>query len=132
MSMKTAAERLLIKPGKSLLVVNPPANLNEILDPLPERVALTIYTNPREGPGIFDVVLAFIGNRAVLESQLLDLSRLVQPKGIFWLAYTKGTSKIKTDINRDIIWTYIKPFGLEGVAMVSLNEDWSGLRVKIV
>jgi len=132
MSAKTVAEKLLIKPGKSLLVVNPPDNLNEVLGPLPEGVAITVYANPTEGSGLFDVVLAFIANRSVLESQLLDLSKLVQPKGIFWLAYTKSSSKVKADINRDSIWAYAKPLGMDGVAMVSLDEDWSGFRLKFV
>jgi len=48
------------------------------------------------------------------------------------VAYHKGTSQIKTDINRDSINAYASTLGFQGVAMISINEDWSALRLKPV
>jgi hypothetical protein len=48
------------------------------------------------------------------------------------VTYNKGTSKHKTDINRDSINAYAHSIGMEGVAMISLDEDWSALRLKIL
>jgi hypothetical protein len=38
---------------------------------------------------------------------------------------------MKGDINRDTITAYAETIGLEGVAIVSIDEDWSALRLKI-
>ena len=46
------------------------------------------------------------------------------------MTYHKGTSRVKTDINRDTINAYAHSLGLEGVAMISIDEDWSALRLK--
>ena len=44
--------------------------------------------------------------------------------------YHTGTSKVKTDIHRDTINAYAHTPGLTGVFMISIDEDWSALRVK--
>ena len=54
------------------------------------------------------------------------------PKGIIWVTYPKGTAKIKSDINRDSIREYTATVGLEAVAIFSLDDDWSALRLKVV
>jgi hypothetical protein len=49
---------------------------------------------------------------------------------MIWVTYPKGTSKIKSDINRDSIWKYAQTIGLEAVAIFSVDGDWSALRPK--
>jgi len=39
---------------------------------------------------------------------------------------------VKNDINRDTINTYAHTIRLEGVAMISIDEDWSALRLKLI
>lgn len=38
----------------------------------------------------------------------------------------------QAEINRDSIAEYAASIGLEGVAIVAVDEDWSALRLKIV
>ncbi|MGE5221205.1 MAG: DUF3052 family protein [Omnitrophica WOR_2 bacterium] len=77
-----------------------------------------------------DMVIAFINSRSELVEQLEKRSRLVKPGGIIWVVYHKGTSKLKTDINRDTINAYAQTIGLQGIVMISINSDWSGLRLR--
>jgi hypothetical protein len=49
-----------------------------------------------------------------------------------WEAYHKGTSWVKTDINRDMIAAYGQSPGLQPNAMISINEDWAALRLEEV
>jgi hypothetical protein len=49
---------------------------------------------------------------------------------MLWVTYHKGTSKVKTDINRDTINAYAHSIGWEGVAMISIDDDWSAMRLK--
>ena len=51
---------------------------------------------------------------------------------MIWIAYPKGTSKIKTDINRDIIVKISSEYELKAVAMISIDEKWASLRLKLV
>ena len=54
-----------------------------------------------------------------------------RPDGLLWLCYPKGTSKVKTDVNRDILNRRLaEEYGLEGVAMVSIDDTWSAMRFK--
>ena len=74
----------------------------------------------------------FVTARKELEAQLGSLKSALQPKGLLWVTYPKGTSKVKADINRDTIAEYAKTVGLQAVAMVSVDDTWSALRLKIV
>lgn len=79
-----------------------------------------------------EAIQVFISNRADLEAQLHHLKRLLASKGILWVTYHKDTSKVKTDVNRDSIAAYARTLGLQGVAMISIDDDWSALRLKQV
>ena len=54
----------------------------------------------------------------------------VVPDSVLWFAYPKGTSKMKTDINRDTIRTTGEEFGITTVTAISINDTWSALRFR--
>jgi hypothetical protein len=56
--------------------------------------------------------------------------RAVKPDGLLWMCYPKGTSKLKTDINRDTGWQVVAQAGWEGVALVSVDDTWSAMRFR--
>lgn len=126
MSDKTLAQKLQVKPSRSLLVVNPPENYAAMLGPLPEGAkVLSAAVEPA------DIVQVFVKDRRELERQLPKLKTAIKPGGMVWVTYYKGTSKIKSDIHRDSINAYAHSLGMEGVAMVSIDDDWSALRLKV-
>jgi hypothetical protein len=127
MSDKPIAQKLFIKPGNKVLMVNPPAGYLAQLGALPGGVTLL---NDTQSP--VEVLQLFVANRAELEAQLPRLKALLARKGMIWVTYHKGTSRVKTDINRDTINAYARTIGLEGVAMVSIDDDWSALRLKLI
>jgi hypothetical protein len=127
MSDKSIADRLLIKPGRSIYLVNAPRGYAARLSPLPDGVK---RVKALAAP--IDLIQVFVANRAELEAQLPVLKPLLAPGGLLWVTYTKGTSQIKTDINRDSINAYAATLGLQGVAMISIDDDWSALRLKVM
>ncbi|HSB65589.1 MAG TPA: hypothetical protein VLD65_03370 [Anaerolineales bacterium] len=127
MSDKTIAQKLSLKPGSKLLLVNPPPGYMAMLGDLPRDTSLV---NEMSAP--VDAIQVFVANQIELEAQLPKLKQLLAPKGMLWVTYHKGTSKVKTDINRDTIVAYALTLGLQGVAMISIDEDWAALRVKQV
>lgn len=78
-----------------------------------------------------DLIQVFVDSRKDLEEQLSRVKPFLVPKGLLWVTYHKGTSKQKSDINRDSIAAYASTIGLQAVAMISVDEDWSALRLKV-
>lgn len=126
MSSNTLAEKLHIKPGMKVSFFNAPDNIRQLLGPLPFDIELV---DPVEAKDL-DFLLAFIENRKMLEQSLMSLVKKVKRNGALWLAYHKSTSSTDTGINRDSISNFAHTKNFKGVAMISLNEDWSGYRLK--
>jgi hypothetical protein len=84
----------------------------------------------KEDDGPADVVLMFSMNRKELERDLPLAKEKLGDKGSLWVAYLKQTASKATDINRDSINAYLKENGITGVAMISVDGDWSALRAK--
>jgi hypothetical protein len=127
MSDKSIAQKLFIKTGNKFLLINPPQGYLAQIGELPDGVIIL-----SDSSCLVEVIQVFLAKRAELEAQLPRLAGLLAPNGIIWVTYHKGTSKVKTDINRDTINAYAHTIGLEGVAMISIDEDWSALRLKLV
>ncbi len=124
---KTVAEKLMIREGRKVLLVNPPRGYKNLLGQVPQGAKmLKAPTEPA------DVIQVFVANRKELEGQLPKLKGMLAPNGMLWVTYYKGTSKTKTDINRDSINAYAQSIGMQGVAMISIDEDWAGLRLKVL
>jgi hypothetical protein len=61
---------------------------------------------------------------------LPNLLEYIDNKGKIWVTSYKGTSKHSTEINRDSINEFGLALDLKGVAIISIDEDWSALRFK--
>jgi len=127
MSEKSIAQKLFIKPDSRNLLVNPPDGYLAQLGELPQG---SVLLNDSSSP--VETIQVFVANWSELEQQLPRLKELMAPKGKLWVTYHKGTSKVKTDIHRDSINAYAHTLGLEGVAMISIDENWSALRLKLI
>ena len=149
MSEKTVAQKLLIKEGYRVLVVNAPpgyiasltgqptpnlpaTNLPTPNLPAPNLPANVVLATSLDNPGPFDLIQAFVSSQGEFEAGLSGLKALLKPKGLLWITYPKGAARIKSDINRDTIWRYARTAGLEGVALVAVDETWSAMRLKVV
>src|SRR5438105_5067651 len=74
--------------------------------------------------------LVFINdNKEYLDFLKKDLKN-IEPDSVLWFAYPKGTSKIKTDINRDTIRVTGEEFGITTVTAISIDDTWSALRFR--
>lgn len=99
MSEKSVAQRLQIQEGHKLLIVNPPKGYKEsLVRGLSKNV---VFLKETKFPA--DIIQVFVTSRRELGEQLAKLKPLLDSGGVFWVTFPKGTSKIKADINRDII-----------------------------
>ena len=74
--------------------------------------------------------LVFINNNKEYLDFLGKQLKNIEPDSILWFAYPKGTSKIKTDINRDTIRETGETFGITTVTAISIDATWSALRFR--
>lgn len=122
MNDKTVADKLYLKTVKSLAVLNPGVNPS-IVAQLPAEM---ISDEPHQA----DVVLLFALNQADID-RLWDhaLARLAD-RGSLWIGFLKPSAPKATDIDRDSIDKYARARGATVVAMISMDLDWSAVRIK--
>src|SRR6185437_6435317 len=74
--------------------------------------------------------LVFINNNKEYVNFLQKELKNVAPDSVLWFAYPKGTSKIKTDINRDTIRVTGEQFNITTVTAILIDDTWSALRFR--
>ena len=74
--------------------------------------------------------LVFINNSKEYLQFLKNNLKSIEPDSVLWFAYPKGTSKIKTDINRDTIRVTGEEYGITTVTAISIDDTWSALRFR--
>ena len=121
-------KKLSIKHKQRLLILNAPEGYAEQISTLlPADVELV--TSPA-GAGSFDVVLQFVRNKAEVEKDTPIAIQLVKPGGLLWVSYPKQSSKVPSDINRDILWKVFPNSEWRPVTQISIDEVWSALRFR--
>ena len=122
MSEKTIADKMFLRTAKSMLILNGTVHPGMVAQMPPDLI--------KNDQDKVDVVLLFAMNRKELEQYFPIAKERLGDKGSLWIAYLKQTASKATDINRDTINAYAKDNGITGVAMISIDGDWSGLRMK--
>lgn len=117
-------EKLGVKPGNSVLLANPPEAVLLLLKPPP---GATIQTN---AVGEFDVVVAFVRDRAEIEAEAAPTIASTRAGGYLWFAYPKRSSGVATDISRDAGWEPVREAGWETVTLVAIDDHWAALRFR--
>ena len=74
--------------------------------------------------------LIFVNNNKEYVNFLRTQLKNIEPDSVLWFAYPKGSSGIKTDINRDALRATAEEFGITTVAAVSIDDTWSALRFR--
>jgi len=122
MSEKTVADKMFLRAAKSMLILN-----GNVHPGMVSQMPPALIQNEQEKN---DVVLLFAMNRKELEQYFPTAKERMGDKGSLWVAYLKQTASKATDIHRDSINAYAKENGITAVAIISIDGDWSALRMK--
>ena len=120
------AQKLGIKPGATVAVLNEPAGYRKLLAPLPAKVALSATA----GAGS-EFVHLFVAERRSLETELKRLRNVLADAGVLWVSWPKKSSGVQTDITEDVIREVCLPLGFVDVKVCAVDETWSGLKLMI-
>jgi hypothetical protein len=118
-AMTTLAKKLQLKTGQSLMLVNPPAGTENYF--ATEEIDITEKS---------DAVLIFTNSLVEVEKIVLPAFESVFEDSLVWVAYPKGSSGVKTDVNRDKLWDALKRTGWRPVRQIALDDIWSALRFR--
>ena len=120
------AQKLGIKAGSSVHVMNPPSNYAALLAPLPAGAAIDTATAKAA-----DIVHCFVRERAVLAKELKHLRKQMRTHAALWISWPKKSSCEATDITEDIIRVEALPLGWVDIKVCAVDAVWSGLKLVV-
>ncbi|HEY0063666.1 MAG TPA: DUF3052 domain-containing protein [Telluria sp.] len=126
MNDKTLADKMYLKTAKSLAVINGAVHPS-IVAQLPQEL---LIEGDAEAADEADSVLLFALSHKQLEQFFPEAMQRLGEKGTLWIAFLKATAPKATDLTRDSINAWTKERGATGVALISLDADWSALRLR--
>jgi hypothetical protein len=116
-------QKLGIKPGSRLLLVNEPAGFRDLLVGLPGDVVTEL-----EDDNPADVIVFFSTVAAEVKKQVPRLKKRLAPGGGFWVAWPKKTSRVETDVTFEVVQPAGLATGLVDNKVCAIDATWTGLR----
>ncbi|MBS0295571.1 MAG: DUF3052 domain-containing protein [Proteobacteria bacterium] len=122
-SGKPLIQKLGLKPGETLAVLNAPPHYAELVAPLPDGATVVETQTPDAA-----LVHLFVLDRSALEAQAATVVAALQPKAMLWISWPKKSSKRFVDLTEDGVRELVLPTGWVDVKVAAVDEDWSGLK----
>lgn len=117
------AQKLGIKEGTTVALLDAPEGFEATLEPLPADVALR-----RGNRGARQITVWFVGARAELERRFDEVAAAVG-EGTLWVAWPKRSSGVESDVTEDVVRDVALPAGLVDTKVCAIDATWSGLRL---
>jgi hypothetical protein len=122
------ARKLGIGEGDEVALIGAPERFEDTLGDLPDVASL--HTNLADDAR-YDVIVAFVTQRAELEAELPRLRTRMAPACGLWIAWPKRASRVPTDVTDQVIRDVVLPTGLVDNKVCAIDDTWSGLRLVI-
>jgi hypothetical protein len=119
--------KLGIGEGDGVALIGAPERFEDTLGELPD---VSLHTDLADDMR-YDVIVAFMTERAELEAELPRLRARMAPACGLWIAWPKRASRVPTDITDQVIREVALPTGLVDNKVCAIDETWSGLRLVI-
>jgi hypothetical protein len=119
-------EKLGIKAGTSLFIVNAPKGYLHLLEPLPANVTFSKRLSPA-----VNIAHLFTPNTDELIKYLDSFRDVLDPAAVIWVSWPKKASKVATDITDETIRRIALPLGLVDIKVCAVTDVWSGLKLVV-
>jgi hypothetical protein len=120
-------QKLGIKPGSRVALVNAPVGFQRVLGPLPDGA---VFVGARSQLPC-DVILLFVKESRLLSKGFGHWTDRLAPNGGLWVAWPKQSSGVATDLNENKVRDIGLEAGLVDNKVCAIDETWSGLRFVI-
>ena len=118
--------KLGIKPGMKLLVINQPDDYFTLLEiDISDQFAVK-----DEIPDLVHLFVKTVNNFEV-EMKKLKVPREKNTSIIIWVSWYKKSSRIPTDITEDVIRIYALKNNLVDIKVCAVSDIWSGLKLVV-
>lgn len=117
------SQKLGIKEGRRVLLLDPPVNFARRLDPLPPNVGVMTRI-----VSLSDVIVVFASSRAVLGELFPKARHVLAPRGFLWVAWPRKSSGFFTDLDESQVRAVGLAGGLTDNKIIAVDEIWSALR----
>jgi hypothetical protein len=119
-------QKLGIKPGITVVLINAPTNYRRLLG----KAAETVVFSNRFGRNC-GFIHFFTARRSELQERLKKLRSKISDTGILWVSWPKKSAGVPTDVTEDVIRAVALPLGFVDVKVCAVDEIWSGLKLMI-
>lgn len=117
-------KKLNIKEGYHCFLFKSPENYFELLESTP---AGTVWDDDLNSPP-YDFEHAFVTKLDELKNGWDKWKDSLKKDGTIWISWPKGSSKIETELNGNIVRDFGLNGGLVDVKVCAVDENWSGLK----
>ncbi len=122
-SGKPLVQKLGIKDGWAIAILNAPRGYDRLLGKLPQRV-----TRRPTVAGTLDLIQFFTDSKRELERRFPALERALAPAGMLWISWPKQASGVATDLTENVIREIGLAHQLVDVKVAAVDAVWSGLK----
>src|SRR5262245_49117279 len=123
-SSRSLVEKLGIKAGTRIAILNAPRGYRTTLGTLPAGVKVTSSIR-----GSLPFIQFFAYHRAAFEKKLDVLLRALEDDGVLWISWPKKASGVVTDLTEDVVREIALPVGLVDIKVAAVDDVWSGLKL---
>lgn len=120
------AQKLGIKPGATIVLINPPAKYQKLLGSSASDAQFKSRAGAETG-----FIHFFTRRRIELEKQLTRLRTKLADSGTLWVSWPKKSAGVPTDVTEDVIRAVALPLGFVDTKVCAVDETWSGLKLMI-
>jgi hypothetical protein len=125
MSEKSVAQKLHIREGYIVLLVNAPKAYKNTLGKLPNGAKVVTQSSKP-----VDFIQIFAATKAEMIKLFLKVKSLLKEEGLLWATYPKA-GQLDTDLKREVVWECGQAVGMRPVSQIAVDHIWSALRFKV-
>ncbi|HEX6666761.1 MAG TPA: hypothetical protein VF081_09225 [Solirubrobacterales bacterium] len=122
-SGRPLTQKLGVKPGTTIALLDAPEGIEATLAPLPDGVTLRAGNR-----GAREMTIWFVTARAQFAKRFTAVAKAVG-EGTLWVAWPKGSSGVETDLSENAVRDVALPAGLVDTKVCAIDDTWSGLRL---
>ncbi len=124
-SRRTLAEKLGVRPGMRVYLLNSPEGYREALG---EALAHVDLVSAIPAAANLDFIHIFAMSRADLAAAFSRAKAALAPTGMLWVSWPKKSARMATGLDENVVREVGLAAGLVDVKVAAVDAVWSGLK----